>query len=197
MQRTVIVMVKEPRPGRVKTRLGRDIGMTSAAWWFRHQSLSLLRRIRDKRWRVIVAVAPDKQGFASRIWPVDFDRVKQGNGDLGRRMQRALSNAPIGPVCLIGADVPGIGRQQIAEAFTTLARYQVVFGPATDGGFWLVGLRHPRLASASMFDSVRWSSEHALADSLENLSDRSIGFARTLQDVDTAEDLVHVTRGQS
>ena len=52
-------MVKEPRPGRVKTRLGRDIGMTAAAWWFRHQTHKILRQLQDPRWELILAVSPD------------------------------------------------------------------------------------------------------------------------------------------
>ena len=52
-------MVKEPRAGRVKTRLGRDIGMTGAAWWFRHQVSRLLREVQDPRWELILSVAPD------------------------------------------------------------------------------------------------------------------------------------------
>ncbi len=62
-------MLKEPRPGRVKTGLGRDIGMTAAAWWFRHQCRRLLRELDDPRWRLVIAVSPDAEGRASRIWP--------------------------------------------------------------------------------------------------------------------------------
>ena len=88
--RTVIVMLKEPRPGRVKTRLGRDIGMTAAAWWFRHQVTGLLRRIDDPRWRAVLAVAPDHAGLRSRVWPATFARMPQGAGHLGDRMARML-----------------------------------------------------------------------------------------------------------
>ena len=67
----LIVMVKEPRPGRVKTRLGREIGMTSAAWWFRHAAAGLLRQVADRRWQVALAVSPDRDGLASRVWPAN------------------------------------------------------------------------------------------------------------------------------
>ena len=69
MRPTLFVMLKVPRPGRVKTRLGRDIGMTAAAWWFRHQTARLLRELRDPRWRLVLAVSPDREGGASRAWP--------------------------------------------------------------------------------------------------------------------------------
>ncbi len=87
----VVVMLKEPRPGRVKTRLGRDIGMTAAAWWFRHQCRRLWRELDDPRWRLVIAVSPDAEG----------------RGDLGARMGRLFRHLPPGPVVIVGADIPG------------------------------------------------------------------------------------------
>ena len=184
MQRSLVIMVKEPRPGRVKTRLGRDIGMVGAAWWFRHQTRSLIRRLRDPRWQIVLAVSPDREGLNSRVWPADLTRAAQGRGDLGHRMERMLRSVPKGPVCLIGADIPGITRRHIARAFDELGKAQMVFGPAPDGGYWLVGLRRrPRLTDPFM--GVRWSSEHALADTLANLpADMRIGNLIELSDVD-------------
>ncbi len=196
MRPTLIVMVKEPRPGRVKTRLGREIGMVPAAWWFRHQSLALLRRLRDPRWGITLAVSPDAEGLSSRIWPGDMSRMPQGRGDIGQRMARAMRRAGRGPVCLVGADIPGIGRPQIARAFAALGTHQAVFGPAVDGGFWLVGLKHARRAPPGMFRHVRWSSEHALRDSLRTLPGQSIAQVDVLQDVDTLADLAAIGRGR-
>ncbi|MDU9004239.1 TIGR04282 family arsenosugar biosynthesis glycosyltransferase [Sedimentitalea todarodis] len=189
MSRTVVVMLKEPRPGRVKTRLGCEIGMGPAARWFRLQALSLLRRIRDPRWNVVLAVTPDREGLQSRLWPVDLPRIPQGYGDLGARMTRALRAAAPGPVSVIGADVPGLGTPQIAAAFAALGNHHAVFGPASDGGFWLVGLKHPLQAPKGLFRGVRWSTEHALTDSRATLGSLTVAQIETLHDVDTAADL--------
>jgi len=108
LRNTLIVMVKEPRPGRVKTRLGKGIGMVGAAWWYRHQVTRLLRRLEDPRWRLVLAVAPDHAGMTSRVWPAHLIRVPQGSGDLGDRMGRLLRGS--GRICLIGSDIPGISR---------------------------------------------------------------------------------------
>ncbi len=186
---TLIVMVKEPRPGRVKTRLGHEIGMVTAAWWFRHQVSVLLRRLRDPRWQVVLAVSPDNSALTGRIWPCDLPRIAQGQGDLGQRMARAMGRFPIGPVCVIGADIPGIRRAHIARAFKALGRANAVFGPAPDGGYWLVGLKRGGLARRDMFREVRWSSRHALADSAAALSHLRQVRVDTLADVDTAADL--------
>lgn len=182
-------MVKEPRPGRVKTRLGRDIGMTAAAWWFRHQTRKLLRRIEDPRWSVVLAVSPDRAGLQSRVWPQHMSRQAQGRGDLGDRMKRMLACAEGGPACVIGADIPGIRRHHIAQAFAALGARDAVFGPAPDGGYWLIGLKHPQRQPPDFLTHVRWSTNHALADSRASLPDYRIATIATLHDVDTVEDL--------
>ncbi len=184
----LIVMVKEPRPGRVKTRLGREIGMVPAAWWFRHQTKSLLRRLTSPRWTLILAVSPDVEGLESRVWPKNFERWPQGAGDLGARMGRLMHRAG-GPVCVIGADIPDIKQFHIAKAFKELGTHDAVFGPSYDGGYWLVGLKSARPLPSGLFQGVRWSSPHALADSVASLPDKRVAFIDHLNDVDEVDDL--------
>lgn len=188
MRRTLVLMIKEPRAGRVKTRLGRDIGIIPATWWFRHQSARLIRRLRDPRWQLVLAVAPDL-AVASPVWPADLPRRPQGRGDLGQRMGAMLRGFGPGPVCLIGADIPDISRAHIARAFATLGSHDVVFGPALDGGYWLVGAKHPKRLPRCLFADVRWSSKHALSDTLRGMPDHRITRIDTLRDVDTGTDL--------
>jgi uncharacterized protein len=194
MRPTLVVFVKEPRPGQVKTRLAREIGAVDAAWWFRHQSARLIARVaRDRRWRTVLAVTPDAEALRSRAWPA-LPRVGQGPGDLGRRMLRFLRGgtgtrlAP-GPVAVIGTDLPGLRPHHLAQAFWLLRRHDAVLGPATDGGYWLIGLGRGRAVPPDLLDGVRWSTEHALADTLARLRHLDVGLAATLSDVDTAADL--------
>ncbi|MBY8977568.1 TIGR04282 family arsenosugar biosynthesis glycosyltransferase [Rhodobacteraceae bacterium NNCM2] len=189
--RTLLIFVKEPHPGRVKTRLGREIGHVSAAWWFRHQTRRLIRRLgHDRRWQTILAVSPDVEGMTSRVWPADIARWPQGRGDLGDRMARAFHEMPPGPVLIVGADIPGITPAHIAAGFDELGRSEAVLGPAPDGGYWLIGLRRGGAAiPASLFRGVRWSSEHAMADTVASLGGLRTGFLDTLKDVDHAKDL--------
>ncbi len=193
-------MVKEPLPGRVKSRLGRDIGMVPAAWWFRHQAAGLIRRVgRDSRWRTILAVSPDVQGIASRVWPPDLPRWPQGGGDLGRRMWRIFRFAEPGPVVIIGADVPEITAARIAAAFRCLGDHDAVLGPAADGGYWAIGMRRLAPLKASPFHRVRWSTPHALRDTRRAMSElrtvARVAYVDQLSDVDTAEDLSAVGKG--
>ena len=187
--RTLVIMVKLPRAGRVKTRLGREMSMVSAAWWYRHQVRRLLRRLRDPRWRIVLAVSPDREGMRASLWPVDLQRIPQGHGDLGERMARGLRFNARGPVCLIGSDIPGVQRHHIAEAFAKLGAQDAVFGPARDGGFWLIGLRLGALAKADMFGATRWSHSETLAEAWAALPFDRVGFVATLSDVDRAADL--------
>jgi rSAM/selenodomain-associated transferase 1 len=189
MRRQLIVMVKEPRPGRVKTRLGRDIGMTVAAWWFRHQVARLLREVDDPRWHLSLAVSPDRAGLQSRVWPAHLPRLPQGPGDLGDRMGRLLRSAPPGPVCIIGADIPGIRRAHVARAFDALGQHDAVLGPAHDGGFWLIGLRRTGRVPDGLFQGVRWSTSHALRDTINSLDGQRVALTDRLHDIDTEADL--------
>lgn len=189
--KTLVIFLKEPVAGRAKTRLGREIGMTAAAWWYRHQTARLLRHVaRDPRWRTVLAVSPDREGLTSRIWPPNLVRWPQGRGDLGDRMRRAFLEMPPGPVIIIGSDIPGITPARIARAFHRLGSADAVIGPSPDGGYWLIGLKRGAQAiPAGLFQGVRWSSPETTADTLASLKPLAIAQADTLGDVDTAADL--------
>lgn len=192
--RHLVVMLKEPKAGRVKTRLGREIGMVEAAWWFRHQTAALLRKLDDPRWQVWLAVSPDRAGLESRVWPAHLPRIAQGGGDLGRRMSRLFRVMPKGPVCIIGGDIPGIQPAHIERAFRALGNHETVFGPATDGGYWLIGMKRAGALPYGTLDNVRWSTEHALSDSIASLGNIRIALVDQLQDVDTLHDLKSLSR---
>ena len=186
----LVIFVKEPAAGRVKTRLGRGIGSTPAAWWFRHQVARLIRRVgHDPRWRTVLAVAPDK-AIATRALPAGLPRIHQGPGDLGSRMARVFRDMPPGPVIVIGGDIPDIEPTHIAEAFRALGPHPAVIGPAPDGGYWLIGLKRGGQATPSgMFGNVRWSTAHARADTEHSLGALGIAHVATLADVDEPGDL--------
>ena len=182
MKPTLIVFARAPRLGKVKRRLAAEIGDIAALRFYRRSLQRLLGRVaRDRRWRTVLAITPDNGRIAG--WP----SRPQGRGDLGARMARALMQAR-GPAVLVGSDIPALGAAQIAAAFRRLAGVDAVFGPATDGGYYLVGTRRGGLARW-MLRSVRWSSTHALADTCANLRGRRVALVDTLTDVDTAADL--------
>ena len=185
MRRHLVIFARAPALGTGKRRLARDIGDVAALRFERLMLARLLRRLdRDKRWSLRVAVTPDRARHRRRLWPPGILVTGQGRGDLGERMRRALADCLLGPAVLVGTDIPALGPQHIAEAFRLLGSHDLVFGPAADGGFWLIGARcSSRLPP--LFGEVRWSGPHALADVLANLPRRvTVAFAATLDDVD-------------
>ena len=184
----LVVMSKAPRIGAAKTRLARDIGGVEALRFYRSNTANLLRRLGgDPRWQTVIAGAPDAALEDGGFWPDDLPRVSQGGGDLGARMDKMMQCLPPGPVVLIGCDSPDVSASHIAAAFKALGNHEAVFGPAEDGGYWLVGLkRRPHVRK--IFGNVRWSTEHALADTRANLTGARVALLETLTDIDTGAD---------
>ncbi len=195
MMRHLVIFARAPQFGRVKKRLARDIGTPAATHFYRATlSRQIGRMTRDPRWTVWLFVTPDNE-TRHPAWRgrVPSERVRpQGRGDLGRRMLVPFLTLPPGPVVLVGSDIPAMRPSHIATAFRLLGRHDLVFGPAHDGGFWLIGARRTKPMPRSLFAGVRWSTAHALADTRANLAaPGSVGLADILDDIDTAEDLRH------
>jgi uncharacterized protein len=189
MRDTVVVFARAPRLGAVKRRLAREIGDRAALRFHVETMTRLLRALAaDRRFRTVLAVTPDHARF--RL-PIPVARIQQGGGDLGHRMHRAFRRFPRGGVALVGCDIPHAGPDDARAAFKALGRADAAFGPAVDGGYWLVAMAPRR--PARPFTAVRWSTEHALADTLRNFAGRRVARLRTLHDVDTAADWRLVT----
>lgn len=185
MRDTVIVFARAPRLGAVKRRLARDIGDRVALRFYAATLTRLLRALaQDRRFRTVVALTPDR---ARVSLPARVGRIPQGHGGLGERMHRACVRYQRRRVVIIGSDIPHATAGDVARAFQALGRTQAVFGPAEDGGYWLVGLGPRR--PARPFGAVRWSSPHALADTEANFSAHRVARLRMLRDVDTVNDL--------
>ena len=180
----LIMFARAPVVGMVKRRLAADIGALAARRFYARTTADVLARLaRDGRWRTWLAVTPDRFAEAGRFWRRGVRRLPQGRGDLGQRMGRAMRRFPGAPAVLVGSDIPELRPAHIAAAIAALGSHEAVLGPAADGGYWLVGLRDGR-ALPGMFDGVRWSSPHALADTLANLRGRRVALLETLDDVD-------------
>ncbi len=184
MKDIVVVFARAPRLGAVKRRLAREIGDRAALRFHVATMTRLVRSLAaDRRHHTVLAVTPDR---ARLRLPVKLPRIPQDGGDLGNRMHRAVLRFPHSRVAIIGCDIPDAGPQDAHAAFRALGSVQAVFGPAVDGGYWLVAMSPRR--PAHPFANVRWSTESALADTLVNFAGRRVALLRTLHDVDTAAD---------
>lgn len=178
----VALFGRPPLPGRVKTRLGASVGDEVAARLYRAFLWDAVERARALRGPVTLWVdgEPDDPSLAGLEVPT---RAQRG-ADLGERMKDCFEHELTsgGPVLLIGTDVPTLPTRLLTEARDSLEDHDVVFVPSADGGFVLVGAR-----VAPRFDAVRWSSVHALADSLA--SNPGAAVLEPWYDVDDTDDL--------
>lgn len=195
---TVIVFAKLPRRSRVKTRLARRLGDGAALRTYGALLRQTVRRLSDPRWRLVLAVTPDRAarcgaGGLGAAWPRLLPGVcarlqPQGPGDLGVRMARALRRAGPGPAVLVGSDIPDLDADTVARALSALGEADLVFGPAADGGFYLVGARHPGRVfgpGSRVFRGVTWSTPRTLAETRASVPPHSrVALIRTLEDLD-------------
>lgn len=189
----VVVFLKEPVAGRVKTRLAADIGDDEALRIYRALATETVRALREGPWRTVLYVDPPEAAAldAVRTWLGSGLEVRaQQEGDLGARMATALAEmlSEADRVCIVGSDLPGITRRDLDRAFARLDHSDVVFGRATDGGYWLVGLREPNPA---LFSGIEWSTERVLDQSLARAADAGLEVALLPEktDVDTLDDV--------
>ena len=196
MTRKLIIMLKFPRPGTVKTRLAPALGELRACEFYRTLVAHTLAEVRQFAARGDVAVearvagAPDEA--AARAWLGGAVTIRdQGDGDLGARMERAAAAAfaeGAGAVVVIGGDCPQLTATQLEQAFAALAQKDAVIGPAVDGGYYLIGLRRPL---PSLFRGIAWSGAEVLTQTLTAARALSVDVAQlaTLGDIDVPDDL--------
>ncbi|MGE3477674.1 MAG: TIGR04282 family arsenosugar biosynthesis glycosyltransferase [Rhodospirillaceae bacterium] len=185
MKRQLAIFAKVPRLGQVKRRLAREIGDV-AAWRFQRAMLAALLRslARDPRWRTTLWLSPDRLARGGGLRVNGLRLRAQGGGDLGARMRRAFLARTKGPVVLVGSDIPALGPKQIRAAFRALGRNDLIFGPAKDGGYWLIASARRRGRMPTLAN-VRWSTTHALADTRARFDRRHrVTLLDTLEDVD-------------
>jgi len=187
----LLIYAKPPRIGLAKTRLARSLGSPAQARRIAMMTLArTMRAAMHGAWTPILYTAPDSALSESLggVWPAHLERRSQGQGDLTQRLNRGLHEAAPGPVLFVGADAPDLSPALIRRAIVALNTHDAVFGPASDGGFWLFGL-NKTARNKSPFEPVRWSGPHAMADVRRNLpSGSKVAVLPTLIDLDEAED---------
>lgn len=179
----LFIFAKAPVFGQTKTRLAAHTGIVHAKRLYRMMVSRVLRRVTDPRWKTVLAVTPERAIGRVPDWE-GFAQVAQVSGSLTPRLAACFARK--GPTIVIGTDSPQIRSQDISAALKALKSCQVVFGPAKDGGFWLIGANGP--LPESVFDNVAWSTERTLEDVIENIPGR-VETLRTLNDIDLIEDL--------
>lgn len=189
----VIAFVKEPTPGRVKTRLCPPLSHAQAADLysaFARDTIVALAQVPGARVQVAYAA---RSASDSPAWlgPAAGEWFPQHGADLGERMNAAFERVfaqGARRVIIVGSDIPDLGPERVAAAFLALERRDLVLGPADDGGYYLVGLSRP---CDELFRSMEWSTPDVLDQTIGRAERMglSLELLESCRDVDTAEDL--------
>jgi rSAM/selenodomain-associated transferase 1 len=196
VQRALIVFLKAPRPGQVKTRLAKTIGAEAACAAYRQLTETVLDRVSPLS-GVHLRFAPDDAFAEIQPWlRPGWEAAAQGPGDLGERLHAAFVetfNQGAARVVVIGSDCPGVSTRDIEIAWAALNENDVVIGPATDGGYWLIGLRDPQSA---LFKDIAWSTSAVIRETMERCKTGglSVKILREMTDVDTEADWIAFQR---
>jgi uncharacterized protein len=190
----VLIFVRAPERGRVKTRLAADIGAEAALRVYRrlaeHAVAEALRLGSQVQVRVHFTPAGAEDVVRQWLGPGPT-LLPQTSGDLGVRMQAAFDeafHAGFRRVVIIGSDLPAMSADLLRRAFSLLDHDPAVLGPAADGGYYLLALREPR---QDIFRDIAWSTGRVLECTLQRLraADIEPALLETLRDVDRASDL--------
>ena len=178
MRPTLYIVAKAPIMGRAKTRLAADIGPVHAKRIYRSLMAKVLKQTSDPRWDTVLAVTPPHLLGHVPDWE-GFAQIPQVEGSLSPRLAALFTRK--GPTLTIGTDCPQVNSVDIANAFQALKSKSYVFGPASDGGFWLMGAKGP--VPYWFFHEVRWSHAETLSD-VKARTGGDYAELRTLTDVD-------------
>lgn len=191
--RALGIFTKAPIPGRVKTRLAEDIGPSAAAEIYWQIGRKVVVATAGAGPRTTVWFTPAREGTFVREWLNGVGRLEfrpQVRGNLGVRLASAFARhfaKGATRAVIIGTDCPGVNRRLVLEAFTALRAYDMVLGPAVDGGYYLLGLREPQPA---LFRGIPWSTGAVAAQTRARAQGLGLScyLLRPLRDVDTAQD---------
>ena len=180
---TISIFARLPVPGQAKTRLIPAVGEEGAARVYARLLHHTVAQVRASGVPFELRVTGGEVAAFRQLFGDDVLVAEQGEGDLGARMARVPA-----PAIVIGSDCPGVTPELFRVAARELRERDVVIGPATDGGYYLIGLARPM---PFLFADMAWSTETVFAETLARLAARGIGPAilPELDDIDTPADL--------
>lgn len=193
-KRCVILFVKLPEKGRVKTRLALQVGEDTAVRLYENMALDVVDLLKGGRFPFRICFSPPDARDQMTGWlGKEYDYLPQTGDHLGDRMEKAFANVfseDVEEALLIGSDIPGLTIGILEEAFTSLVTNDAVIGPADDGGYYLIGFRKNSF-TPRIFHDMAWSTSAVFRETADRLHEasRKVHLLPELTDVDTVEDL--------
>ncbi|MBW3541398.1 MAG: TIGR04282 family arsenosugar biosynthesis glycosyltransferase [Planctomycetes bacterium] len=194
LQTVLGIFAKHPVAGRVKTRLVSELGAEPSRQLYECFVRDVLEKFRARADRRIIGYTPateEARAWFARAAGDSYELWPQPDGPLGERMatffDHVRSQGPSRAV-LIGSDSPTVPAEYIQRAFELLTRHDCVLGPATDGGYYLVGLKG---RTPHVFEGIEWSSCRVLSQTVERVAEcgASLEMLPPWYDVDTLDDV--------
>lgn len=192
-RRALIVFLKHPEVGKVKTRLAPALGDETAVDLYRALCEEMLGATtpRPGEYERLVFFAPPEAADSVRAWLPGLRLLPQAGGDLGARMGAAFARTfqrGAERAAIVGTDVPGVSRATVSEALEVLDTADVVLGPAEDGGYYLLALKQP---CPELFHGIAWSTPQVLDETVARArgAGRRVALLARLRDIDTPDDL--------
>ncbi|MBD2693199.1 TIGR04282 family arsenosugar biosynthesis glycosyltransferase [Anabaena catenula] len=191
----LIIFTRYPEPGTTKTRLIPALGSVGAANLQKQMTEHTILQVQELQKVAAVSAQVRFAGGNLQLMQdwlgLDLVYQTQGEGDLGQRLVRSLADAfqnSAEYVIIIGTDCPGVNSQILATAFKQLQIFDLVLGPAIDGGYYLIGLRQ---VIPELFSHIAWGTAQVYQQTLEIALKLNLSFFHlpTLADVDRPEDL--------
>jgi rSAM/selenodomain-associated transferase 1 len=195
LKNTLLILIKNPRPGYVKTRLARTVGDEAALRIYRY--LLGKTRVAAQGVRAERVLCYSDVVETNDDWPeADFIKTTQAPGDLGARMAASFQSAfdkGAEKAVIIGSDCPALTGALLQRAFDALDHSDFVLGPTPDGGYYLLGMRH---FDETVFQNIEWSTDSVRAHTLDRIAaaGKTCALMPVLSDVDTEEDWLAYTR---
>ena len=187
MSARLAVFLKAPRPGTVKTRLASEIGSRQALRLYRVMVARTLECVRRAGFDATLWFTPQDAASEMRFWLGEgWDLRPQSSGDLGARLSAAEHAVPTGGAWVaIGVDCPRLTSELLQEAFDMIQHGSIVLGPATDGGYYLIGGTTPL---PELFTEMPWGTDRVLGETRARLQRAAAPWCELpeLRDVDTA-----------
>ena len=189
MEKALIIFAKKPEPGKVKTRLAKDLGEEEACKVYK-QLLFYTFDMAEACNAFVVASFNKKDEHTLEAIPYSSYH-QQIEGDLGEKLKEAIYdtfNRGFKKVLCIGSDCADLTPEIIQEAYKRLDQHDVVIGPAEDGGYYLIGTKKP---TNYLFEDKTWSSQVLIEETLASIKEQneSVALLEKLSDIDTIEDL--------
>lgn len=193
LDNVLIIFIKYPQPGFVKTRLAKDIGKENASILYRLFVEAVLSRTKDRDFKRIIFYYPPESKNRIRNWiGQDYDIYAQKGIDLGNRLSNAFEftfKKGAKRVIAIGTDSPHLDKKIILKGFKELENKPSVVGPTLDGGYYLLGLSQ---FHQELFQDISWGTHKVFRQTLDILKKLKIKFSLLEKelDVDTLDDLI-------